>query len=70
MVPYKNFNVEANTRIKYPKIFTMEIYKNNDFNIVLAQQFLQHSSVVTTQRYIGITSEMQEKALLGHIQIL
>ncbi|WP_081441828.1 tyrosine-type recombinase/integrase [Butyrivibrio proteoclasticus] len=54
----------------FRKFFATEIYLNNDYNIVLVQQLLQHSSVAITQRYIGITSEMQEKALLGHIQLL
>jgi integrase len=54
----------------FRKFFATEIYVNNNYNIVLVQQLLQHSSVATTQRYIGITSEMQEKALMGHIQLL
>ncbi len=54
----------------FRKFFATEIYKNNDFNIVLVQQLLQHSSVAITQRYIGISSEMQEKALQEHINLL
>ncbi len=54
----------------FRKFFATEIYKDNNFNIVLVQQLLQHSSVAITQRYIGITSEMQEKALQGHIRLL
>ena len=54
----------------FRKFFATDIYVNNNYNIVLVQQLLQHSSVATTQRYIGITSEMQEKALMGHIQLL
>ena len=54
----------------FRKYFATEIYLNSDYNVVLVQQLLQHSSVAITQRYIGITSEMQEKALLGHIQLL
>jgi len=51
----------------FRKFFATEIYLNNSYNIVLVQQLLQHSSVAVTQKYIGITSEMQEKALEGHI---
>ena len=54
----------------FRKYFATEIYLNNNYNVVLVQQLLQHSSVAITQRYIGITSEMQEKALAGHIQLL
>ncbi len=54
----------------FRKYFATEIYLNNNYNVVLVQQLLQHSSVAITQRYIGITSEMQEKALMGHIQLL
>ncbi len=54
----------------FRKFFATEIYMNNNYNIVLVQSLLQHSSVATTQRYIGITSQMQEQALLGHINLL
>ena len=54
----------------FRKFFATEIYKNNDYNIVLVQQLLQHSSVAITQRYIGISSEMQERALQGHINLI
>ncbi len=54
----------------FRKFFATEIYLNNDYNIVLVQTLLQHSSVAITQRYVGITSEMQEEALLNHINLL
>lgn len=54
----------------FRKFFATEIYKDNGYNIALVQQLLQHSSVAITQRYIGISSEIQEKALQGHIQLL
>ena len=54
----------------FRKFFATEIYMNNNHDVVLVQQLLQHSSVATTQRYIGITSEMQERALMNHVQIL
>lgn len=53
----------------FRKYFATEIYVNNEYNIILVQQLLQHSSVAITQRYIGITSEMQEKALMNHIRL-
>lgn len=54
----------------FRKFFATEIYNNNDYNIALVQQLLQHSSIAITQRYIGISSEMQEKALQKHIKLL
>ncbi len=54
----------------FRKYFATEIYKDNGYNIALVQQLLQHSSVAITQRYIGITSEMQEKALQNHVRLM
>ena len=54
----------------FRKFFATEIYLNNNYNIVLVQQLLQHSSVAITQKYVGITSEMQEKALMEHINLI
>ncbi len=54
----------------FRKYFATEIYNDNDYNIILVQQLLQHSSVAITQRYIGITSQMQEEALQKHIKLL
>ena len=54
----------------FRKFFATEIYLKNDYNIVLVQQLLQHSSVAITQKYVGISSEMQEKALAEHINLL
>ncbi len=61
---YKNIGTHS-----FRKYFATEIYKDNDYNIILVQQLLQHSSVAVTQRYIGITSQMQEKALMNHIRL-
>ena len=54
----------------FRKFYATDIYVNNNYNIVLVQQLLQHSSVATTQRYIGITSQMQEEAIMGHMMLL
>ena len=70
VVDYLGYDHDHIGTHSFRKFFATEIYKDNDFNIVLVQQLLQHSSVGITQRYIGITSEMQEKALQGHINLL
>lgn len=54
----------------FRKFFATSIYQNNDFNIELVRVLLQHSSVVTTQRYIGIGSKEIENALKNHIVLL
>jgi hypothetical protein len=38
-------------------------------DIVLVQKLLQHSTLLATQRYMGISIESVEKALRGHVQI-
>lgn len=53
----------------FRKFYATDIYNNNSHNIILVQSLLQHSSVATTQRYIGITSQMQEEAILNHMAL-
>lgn len=54
----------------FRKFYATEIYKNNDYNIVLVQHLLQHRHASTTQRYIGIEPKEVEEAILGHLQLL
>lgn len=54
----------------FRKFFASSIYMNNGYNIELVRVLLQHSSVVTTQRYIGIGSREIENALRNHIKLL
>lgn len=54
----------------FRKFYATEIYKNNDFDIVLVQHLLQHSSASITQRYIGIQSAKVEEAINKHICLL
>lgn len=51
----------------FRKFFATQIYINNDYNIILVQQLLQHSSPIITQNYIGIQSKLLELALEKHI---
>lgn len=50
----------------FRKFFATEVYQNNDYNIILVQQLLQHSSPAVTQRYIGVSSKDIETALSKH----
>jgi len=54
----------------FRKFFASSIYVNNGYNIELVRVLLQHSSVATTQRYIGIQSKEIENALRNHIKLL
>jgi len=50
----------------FRKYFATNIYKNNDYNIVLIQRLLQHSTPAVTQKYIGIEPKEVEDALKKH----
>ena len=54
----------------FRKFFATNIYLNNDYNIVLVQELLQHSSPTITQRYIGISSKQVEDALRNNLNLL
>ena len=53
----------------FRKYYATEIYKNNDYNIALVQQLLQHSSTAVTQRYIGIQQKQVEEAIEKHLKL-
>lgn len=62
---YENISTHS-----FRKFYATEIYKNNDYNIVLVQTLLQHSSPAITQRYIGLQPKEVEDAILGHMRLL
>ena len=64
------FPITERTIQKYLAKVTSELDVNNNYNIILVQQLLQHSSAAITQRYIGISSKELEDALAGHIELL
>ena len=51
----------------FRKFYAQSIYENNNYDIVLVKELLQHSSVAITQRYVGVGSQRIEKALQNHI---
>lgn len=53
----------------FRKNFATGVYLNNDYNLVLVQQLLQHSSPAITQRYIGIDSKQIQEALEKQVKI-
>ncbi|MBU3093819.1 tyrosine-type recombinase/integrase [Clostridium sp. CF011] len=54
----------------FRKYFATQIYINNNYNVALVKELLQHSDLKTTQKYINIGTETIEKALNNHIQLL
>jgi integrase len=54
----------------FRKFFASEMYEDNDHDIELVRELLQHSSVVTTQRYIKRSSKTVEQALRKHIFLI
>lgn len=54
----------------FRKYFATSIYKNNQHDIRLVQQLLQHAHVTTTQAYVGVGSEEMEKALNMHVKLI
>ena len=52
----------------FRKYFATSIYVDNNYDINLVRVLLQHSSTVTTQRYIGIQNKNLEDALQNHIK--
>jgi integrase len=62
---YENISTHS-----FRKYFATEIYNANDFNIILVQQLLQHSTPAVTQKYIGVGGKALEKAITGHICLI
>lgn len=54
----------------FRKYFATQIYINNNYNIALVKELLQHSNTNITQRYIGISSKEVEKALNSHVCLI
>ena len=54
----------------FRKFYATQIYINNNFNIMLVKELLQHASVETTQNYIGIGSEELEKAITSNLNLI
>lgn len=54
----------------FRKYFATQIYINNNYNVKLVSELLQHSSVAITQKYIGIQQKDLEVALQNHICLM
>lgn len=54
----------------FRKWYATDIYNATGHDIILVQHLLQHSSPMTTRRYIGISEEKIEKAIANHMTIV
>ena len=54
----------------FRKYFATRIYLNNQYNIVMVQKILQHSTAAVTQKYIGIQQRDIEEALTRNVRIV
>ena len=54
----------------FRKYFATTIYMNNSYDIRLVQELLQHSDISTTQRYVGVSSQRIESAIMNHTNIV
>lgn len=66
----EQLGLEGISSHSFRKFFATQIYLNNNYDIRLVQELLQHSEIKTTQRYIGISSAQVENALKGHLHLL
>lgn len=62
---YENISTHS-----FRKWYATDIYNASGHDIVLVQHLLQHSSPVTTRRYIGMSEEKIEKAIASHVSIV
>lgn len=54
----------------FRKFFASDVYENNNHDIELVRELLQHSSTATTQRYIKRSAKRVEDAIQNHIVIV
>lgn len=54
----------------FRKFFASDLYESNNHDIELVRELLQHSSTVTTQRYIKRSSQVVENAIQKHVFII
>ena len=62
---YENISTHS-----FRKFFATNIYQENNYNIVLVMELLQHSSPAITQRYIGLSRQEVEYALQKNVKLL
>lgn len=54
----------------FRKMYATNIYINNNYNIELVRQLLQHSVIETSQKYIGIGTKELETAIQNNVNLI
>ncbi|MBR4856329.1 MAG: tyrosine-type recombinase/integrase [Bacteroidaceae bacterium] len=54
----------------FRKFFATKIYEDNDHDVALVREILQHTSLETTQRYLRVSSERVDLALKGNTNLI
>lgn len=54
----------------FRKYFATQVYIESGYNVELVRELLQHSSVTTTQRYIGVGTKEIEEALQKRVLLV
>lgn len=54
----------------FRKYFATQVYIESGYNVELVRELLQHSSVTTTQRYIGVGTKEIEEALAKRVLLV
>lgn len=62
---YENVGTQS-----FRKFFANQIYINNEYNLKLVQQLLQHSSIETTKQYLGVTKSQMKKAINNNLKLI
>lgn len=62
---YKNISTHS-----FRRFFATNIYESSGNDILIVQEILQHSSPMCTRKYIGISRERVEEALISNVNIV
>lgn len=63
----KHIGLQDVSTHSFRKFFAMSIYNENDYNVELVRELLQHSNVAVTQHYLSVDTKQVEQALQKHI---
>lgn len=54
----------------FRKFYATQIYNNNNHNIELCRHLLMHSNIQVTQKYIGVSPDDVESAIMNNVNII
>ena len=69
IVEYLEYSPNISTH-SFRKFYASSIYDENNHDIELVRELLQHSSTATTRRYIKRSSAQLEDAIQKHIHLM